>query len=334
MEPERLCKNIPIMKTHQEWFLPGDRGCFYPNLTLSEAYNYTFLEMSRLIETYQLVWMKVDFNFRFGIDSSGAEFADYYTKWYQLLDELNEKYPHVFFEGCASGAMRLDLNTLSHFDGHFLSDNVNPWDMLRISQSALLRLPPGKITKWAVIRNSGKSAPIYGSKITFENRLITPAGNGATWNEFESVNLEFAVLAALPGAFGLSGDLASLSEKDRSTLQSYTSFYKEWREFISNSSAELLTPVKPLGDRQGWVALQLVNSVYKKMLLFVYRLESTDDKISLKLRHINSKEKYIPKVILNCLGKISVSEISEYGNLEIKLPETNSACCCVVKLTQ
>ena len=176
MEPERLCKDVPVMKAHPEWFLPGDGECYYPDLTFSEVYDYIFSEMSRLIETYQLVWIKVDFNFRLGIDQSGTEFADYYTKWYQLLDELKEKYPYMFFEGCSSGAMRLDLNTLSHFDAHFLSDNVNPWDVLRISQSALLRLPPGKISRWLVLRNIGEGIPLYGTEITFENRLITPAG--------------------------------------------------------------------------------------------------------------------------------------------------------------
>ncbi|MCK4981600.1 MAG: alpha-galactosidase, partial [Victivallaceae bacterium] len=297
MEPERLCKDVPIMKTHPEWFLSGDGECFYPNLTLAEVYDYTFSEMSRLIATYQLVWMKIDFNFKLGIDPSGAEFADYYTKWYHLLDELKERYPNVFFEGCTSGGMRLDLNTLSHFDTHFLSDNVNPWDVLRISQSALLRFPPGKIIRWAVLRNIGARAPVYGAEITFEDRLITPAGNGATWNEFESVNFDFAVLAAMPGGFGLSGDIASLSEKYKIKLRNYINFYKEWREFISNSSAELLTPVKPLGDRQGWIALQLTNPKHKERLLFIYRLNDVNDKINIKLRGIEEDKQYAIEMV-------------------------------------
>jgi hypothetical protein len=40
--------------------------------------------------------------------------------------------------------MRGDLATLTHVDGHFLSDSVNPADVLRISQGAFLRLPPGR----------------------------------------------------------------------------------------------------------------------------------------------------------------------------------------------
>ena len=331
MEPERLCENVPILKEHPEWFLSGDDECSYPDLTLSEVYDYTLSAISLLIETYKLSWLKVDFNFTLGIDPSGAEFADYYTKWYQLLDELKEKYPSVFFEGCASGAMRLDLNTLAHFDGHFLSDNTNPWDMLRISQSAFLRLPPGRITRWAVLRDIGKSAPIYGSEITFENRMITPSGNGATWNEFESVGLDFAILAAMPGIFGLSGDISSFSDEQKTKLKKYIDFYKEWRGFISNSSAELLTPVKPIKDRGGWVAFQLTHPDYNESLLFVYRLNGTDDTLSLKLHGINKNKRYILKRVLDDENVNSTLEVSERGDIKIDLPDKNSACCCILR---
>jgi len=71
------------------------------------------------------------------------EFRLYYQHWYRLLDELRAQFPQVFFEACASGGMRLDAGSLAHSDGHFLSDNVNPLDALRIFQGALLRVPPG-----------------------------------------------------------------------------------------------------------------------------------------------------------------------------------------------
>lgn len=33
--------------------------------------------------------------------------------------------------------MRFDLNTLIHFDGHFLSDTVNPWVALQLHNQSL-----------------------------------------------------------------------------------------------------------------------------------------------------------------------------------------------------
>jgi alpha-galactosidase len=91
-------------------------------------------EISRLIETYQLAWIKLDFNLEMGYADEGL--AGYYQVWYGKLDELRQRFPETFFEGCASGAICLDLNTLSHFDGHFLSETVNPVDVLRITRGA------------------------------------------------------------------------------------------------------------------------------------------------------------------------------------------------------
>jgi len=332
MEPERLCENVPILKKHPQWFLQGAGECYYPNIALPKVNDYVFSEISRLIDTYQLVWMKIDFNFQLGTDPSGAEFADYYSLWYQMLERLKEKYPYMFFEGCASGGMRLDLNTLSHFDGHFLSDNVNPWDILRISQSAALRLPLSRIIRWAVLRNIEDNVPTYGEKITFEDRMITPAGNAATWNEFESVNFDFAILAALPGIFGLSGDLASFSEKQKIKLKEYILFYKQWRSFIAGSSVALLTSIGPLGNRNGWIAFQMINPACDKMLIFVYRLENSNNKMSFKLDNIDPK--YNTEVILKPSPNMLVSEISKLGTVEVTLPEQNTACCILLSMSE
>ena len=215
VEPERNHAEASIVKAHPDWFLPGFGGFFYPDLSQPAAYNYILAELSRLIETYQLAWMKVDFNFELG--DTADEFSMYFERWYQLLDELRQKYPNTFFEGCASGGMRLDLNTLTHFDGHFLSDAVNPVDVLRISQAAMLRLPPGQIAKWAVLRAD-------------HDEILTPGG--ASWNNAILADVDFVCRAALPGMFGLSGDLTGLSAEAIARVRQHIDFYKQWREFI------------------------------------------------------------------------------------------------------
>ena len=59
--------------------------------------------------------MKIDFNFESGPGDARSEPSRYYAAWYQLLDEIRQAYPDTVFEGCASGGMRFDLNTLSYF---------------------------------------------------------------------------------------------------------------------------------------------------------------------------------------------------------------------------
>ena len=132
MEPERFGPNVPIRREHSEWFLPRDAAFARINLTNAAAYAHLRAEISRLVETYRLAWMKIDFNFELGLDRSGGELSGYYRAWYRLLDEIRREHPQTIFEGCASGGMRLELASLSHFDAQFLSDTVNPLDVLRI----------------------------------------------------------------------------------------------------------------------------------------------------------------------------------------------------------
>jgi len=294
MEPERNFASVPAVKAHPDWFLLGADGCYYPDLTNPAAYEGILSEMSRLMETYELAWMKVDFNFELRDDPVRSEFAHYYSRWYKLLDALRAKFPQVFLEGCASGGMRLDLNTLRHFDGHFLSDNVNPVEVLRIYQQALLRLPPGRLMKWIVLRSVGQRIPQYGLPLDEAPvSLVTPAGTGATWEQSETTTLDFAARVALPGMPGLSGDIAGLPPEAKERLRDHIVFYKKWRTFIAGSIAHLLTPCRPQEDRGGWVAIQLQHPKKEQNLLFVYRLDDGCEERMFHLRGLDPQRKYV-----------------------------------------
>jgi len=274
LEPERVSINAPVFKEHKDWFIKSQENWYYPDLSRKEVYDYYLEVISGLIEKYGLAWIKVDFNFELSNDPYKKELYGYYKAWYKLLDELHRKYPHVFLEGCSSGAMRLDLSTLKHFDCHFLSDNVNPKDVLRIYQNALLRLPPGLLGKWIVLRSVGKTIAQYGTPIEqARETIVTPMG--ATWEGTEKVDLDFAVRVGLAGAAGFSGDISSLSEEVLERLKFHVDFYKVWRSNIFNSKAYLLTPPAELKDNKGWAAYQLQDINSDVNLVFIYRLDDS-----------------------------------------------------------
>ena len=62
----------------------------------------------------------------------------------EIMDRLRECYPKTIIENCAGGALRFDIEHLKHFDISFISDNVNPYDLLRIAEGAALRILPGR----------------------------------------------------------------------------------------------------------------------------------------------------------------------------------------------
>lgn len=290
MEPERFGAEAPIRAAHPEWFISaGDAA----RIDLTQPAAYTFLrgEIGRLVETYQLAWMKLDFNFTLDADASGAELADYTAAWYRLLDEIRAAYPETFFEGCASGAMRGDLAMVTHVDGHFLSDTVNPVDVLRISQGAWLRLPPGKLTRWCVVRSAGQVLPRYTKSVADSPpTILTPCG--AIWEPAESMDMEFALLTAMPGMFGLSGDLAGLAPEQRASITAGIAFYSRWRRVITGAVAHLLTPPEPLSVREGWIGVQLQAPDGDISLVFVYRLGAAGAPPPLRVQNLQNGARY------------------------------------------
>ncbi|HHW47286.1 MAG TPA: alpha-galactosidase [Clostridiaceae bacterium] len=326
MEPERFGPQAPVVKEHPEWFIYNGSGFFYPDLEKAEVYDYMFNEISRLVDTYKLAWIKIDFNFELAIDPTDKEFYSYYKSWYNLLDAIRSKYPDLFVEGCASGGMRLDINTLKHNDAHFLSDTVNPIDTLRIYQGAMLRLPGGRLEKWAVLRSAGNGIPDYGTSVsTAPASLVTPGG--ATWESSVTVDADFSAAVALTCIFGVSGDLSSLPQKDLDCLSRYISFFKEWREFIISSVCHMLTPVRPKEDRSGWVAFQLQDMQKTASLLFAYRLNDVEDRKKFRLRQLEPECTYEIR-FENNPGKesliVSGEQLMNEG-IWVDLPKRNSA---------
>lgn len=291
MEPERFGPQAPIRHAHPEWFIAADGPMARIDLEKPTAYAYLCDEISRLVETYDLAWMKVDFNFSLGYDASDAELLRYYEAWYRLIDEVRQAYPRTFFEGCASGGMRSDLHTLSHFDGHFLTDTVHPVDVLRISEGALLRLPPGRLTKWAVLRSLGRHIPRYTLSVA-ESPIAVATPGGALWEPAQTVDVDFAAAVCLPGMFGVSGDLASLPAEARDRLRRHIAFWKRWRHLIVGSIAHLLFPPRPLADRTGWSAIQLQHPQEAANLVFVYRLADARQQIAIPLRGLDPDATY------------------------------------------
>lgn len=92
--------------------------------------NKLFAKIARMIEEYGAEYVKMDYNQDLGVgaddkDSFGAGLEEQSKGYFTLVDALREKYPHVIFETCSSGGMRMDYATLSHFSLVSTSDQVN-----------------------------------------------------------------------------------------------------------------------------------------------------------------------------------------------------------------
>jgi alpha-galactosidase len=293
VEPERVGPDAPVFRQHPEWFIPAEGGFHYPDLTNERVYSHFYQEMSRLIETYRLAWLKVDVNHELGVDPHAAEHYHYFSRLYALIRELRTAYPGVFVEGCAGGGMRLDIGSLLEFNGYFLSDNVNPLDALSISQNALVRMIPGKITKWVVLRSAEKAFPKVSSpKEPLPPSVITWSSKGRPWEGYATTDLDFAARVGMTGIMGLSGDMAGLHAEAKERLRRHVGFYKKWRSLIARSVAHLLTPPVRLNEYCGWSAVQLQDPKDTTSLLFVYRLDDVSREKRFPLRELDEDAWY------------------------------------------
>jgi len=112
------------------------------------------------------------------------------------------------------------------------------------------------------------------------------------WNPTESVGLVFALLTAMPGMMGLSGDLVSLTPEHRAQVVAAIAFFKNWRRFITGAVGHLLTPPLPITCRSGWIAFQLQCPAGDTSLVFVYRLGAAGCVPPLRLRGLDVQRRY------------------------------------------
>lgn len=75
MEPERAAPTSKIAIEHPEYFIPADNGCLVLNIAREDARKFILNETSRLIETYNVGMMKVDFNTGISLDPNGSAFT-------------------------------------------------------------------------------------------------------------------------------------------------------------------------------------------------------------------------------------------------------------------
>ena len=138
VEPEMVNVDSDLYRAHPDWAIqiPGkdqSEGRHQRLLDLSnpEVVQYVIDAMSSVFSSASIDYVKWDYNRIFSDvyspylkeKSAGELFHRYILGLYQIMDTLVKKYPHILFEGCASGGNRFDLGILSYFPQIWGSDD-------------------------------------------------------------------------------------------------------------------------------------------------------------------------------------------------------------------
>jgi len=148
-EPERVASNTHIARERPEWVISttGDGSGLF-NLGIPEAREYMTNYLIAVIKEYGIDCLRIDFNinplpFWDMINKEdplrvGMTEIRYVEGHYQMWDEILKAYPKLFIDNCASGGMRIDLETCSRSIPLWRTDaTIDPLMKKNFDQAAL-----------------------------------------------------------------------------------------------------------------------------------------------------------------------------------------------------
>ncbi len=288
MEITRASAQAPVYKEHPDWFMEGDAIIY--DLTRKEVRDHLCREAKRLVDTYGLVWMKIDYNLNMYRDRTGSNFYRYYQGEALLMEQLIRENPACSFQGCASGAMRADFNNaMKYYHGFDVSDTANPMETLRMRQGFALRMLPAYTSIWATLCEVPVSIGAYHNRS--RSRMLLSGGDG-WWHHAWELSADFMAKLSLLGETGFSGDLMTYSEETKAAFTRSIAFAEEHRSFLGRSVCHLLTPIKDMNDLTGWACFQQENIDGEGSLLYAYRLADDSPYMFLFPRNLQPEQKY------------------------------------------
>ncbi len=159
-EPEMINPKSDLFKSHPEYVL----GYNHKAMTISrhqlvldfsnpKVVDNIYQQMVSFLDEYQVDYIKWDHNRSIGEHYSAfypsSQQGEIYHRlvlgYYSLLSRLTKKYPHILFEGCASGGARFDLGSLYYCPQIWASDESDPLQRISIQYNTSIGYPLSSI---------------------------------------------------------------------------------------------------------------------------------------------------------------------------------------------
>ena len=219
VEPEMVNVRSKLFEAHPDWTMaipgkPHSEGRTQRLLDLAnpEVQDFIIEKMTEVFSSADISYVKWDFNRIFSDvyspalppEKQGETAHRYVLGLYRVMDKLTRRFPHILFEGCASGGNRFDLGVLSYFPQIWASDNTDAVSRVRIQE--------------------GYS---YGYPLSTLGAHISACPNHQT---LRSTPWDTRFNVAAFGVLGCELDLRDLSAEERKKLKSEIALYKNWRE--------------------------------------------------------------------------------------------------------
>jgi alpha-galactosidase len=165
--------------------------------------------VDRLVKDYGVGYIKMDYNIDPGIgtevdaDSAGDGLLQHGRAYLDWLEKVFERYPDLVIENCSSGGLRMDYALLARHSLQSISDQEDVGLMARIAAAGASGATPEQQAMW-----------VYPVKEDSREKVILNCVNGLLMR------------------LHISGQLAELTDDNRSLIAEAVNFYKQYREVI------------------------------------------------------------------------------------------------------
>lgn len=297
MEPEVVNPNSNLFKQHPEWiFRFRNRESSYVdlryvlNLARPEVKEFVYNSIHTLLAENNIKYFKIDFNRyiteigwpEIDVAEQKSVLTRYVHNFYEIFGRLNQEFPHVIFENCASGGGRVDLAMSRYFTRINRSDNQDPLDELKLHEGFSYAYLP---------RMAGGGCHI--SPFTAcVNRRTTP--------------LRYQAHVGMLGWLAIGENMHECSPEKLEEIRQYVAIYKEIRKVVHFGQIHRLVSPR----ENPYAAFEYVSRDRKKAVLFVLgqSMQFRDAIPAIRLRGLD------PDVVYEVEG---VGNISGRGLMEL-----------------
>lgn len=218
VEPEMISEDSDLYRAHPDWAvqIPGKNHALGRNqmlldLSRTEIQDFIIEAMSDVFTRGEVSYVKWDMNrhmsdyYSQGLppEQQGEFSHRYLLGLYRVMQTLNDRFPHILFEGCASGGNRFDLGMLCYMPQIWASDDSD-----------------------AIVRANMQNNYSYGYPQSVYTAHVSACPNHQT---LRMTPLETRYAVASAAVFGYECNLCDMSSEERKEIKAQVEYYKKWR---------------------------------------------------------------------------------------------------------
>lgn len=319
-EIEAIGEFAKLADIHPEFLARRDgRRLGYLCMADENVRRWALGHIGRLVEEYHARWIKFDFNLdpELGCNETGHGHGlqdglyAHYIGYYQLLDDIHNKYPDVVLENCSSGGLRIDLGILQRTHFTFLSDPDYVEHHFQCFWGATSFVHPACCYHFTQSECLGD-----------HNGVQQPIYEGMPMTTFD-----YIIRSGMLCQIGLSYDLPKWPKVLLERLNELLSFYKQisGKYILNGKMFRLCRQAKRGGQGDRWQAYQYCADD-NSSLLFVFRLPGAGEETVIHPENIRPENVYIVQNIdTKATEEITGSALIEKGLRISGLSEESSA---------